>query len=164
MIKKFDYENEISFKISKQAYYKALSSISEISHLPFLRVVNTFTIIQKWFAEEKLGNDITKRSRIRTQIVDAASVPFYEYTTKYYMKNNRMEINSLLGGDEYNILDKIVYKDIAPDIKLRSILEDTETGITYMSDIHDGDDFVTIEVEFNSAEDRDKFVRPEWSK
>ena len=90
MVKKFDYENELSFKISKQKYYNSLSTISEKSHLPLIRVINTFTIIQKWFSEEHLENGITKRSRIRTEVIDSMGHnSFYEYTTKYYMKNNK---------------------------------------------------------------------------
>lgn len=159
MIKQFDFENEISFKITKQEYYNALSSVSIQSHLPFLRVIDTFTISQKWITEE-LVSGISSRRRIRKYVMKTGTE--YEYTTKYYLKDNtRIEINSYLSEKEYNILDKI-YKDKKSEIKLRSILEDTETGIIYSSDIYEGEDLVAIEVEFKDQEERNKFVMPKW--
>ncbi len=159
MIKQFDFENEISFKITKQEYYNALSNVSNLSHLPFLRVIDTFTISQKWITEE-LVSGISSRRRIRKYVMKTGTE--YEYTTKYYLKDNtRIEINSYLSEKEYNILDKI-YKDKKSEIKIRSILEDTETGIIYSSDIYEGEDLVTIEVEFADQEERNKFVMPKW--
>lgn len=160
MIKQFDFENEISFKITKQEYYKALSSVSNVSHLPFLRIIDTFTISQKWISEE-LINGISSRRRIRKYVRKRTGTE-YEYTSKYYLKDKtRIEINSRLSEKEYNILDKI-YKDIKSETKIRSILEDTETGIIYSSDIYEGEDLVTIEVEFADQEERNKFVMPKW--
>lgn len=160
MVRRFDYENERSFKISKQQYFNALSKISEVSHMPFIRAIDTFTIVQKWFSEESLPNGITKRSRIRRCVSKYGKS--YEYTTKYYLKNNRIEINSSVEEQEYNILDSIIHKDIVPEIKLRVMLEDTETGIKYSADIKEGENDVTIEVEFSDAKERENFVVPKW--
>jgi hypothetical protein len=160
MIKKFDYENEISFKISKQQYFNALSNVSEVSHMPFVRVVDTYAITQKWFSEENLSNNITKRSRIR-KYINKYGVS-YEYTTKYYLNKSRIEINSYVEENEYDILNGIIYKDIAQDMKIRTILEDTETGIKYFADIRENEDNVTIEIEFADEKERAKFVVPKW--
>lgn len=160
MIKQFDFENEISFKITKQEYYNALSSVSNVSHLPFLRIIDTFTISQKWISDE-LVSGISSRRRIRKYVRKTTGTE-HEYTSKYYLKDKtRIEINSRLSEKEYNILDKI-YKDKKSETKIRSILEDTETGIIYSSDIYEGEDLVTIEVEFADQEERDKFVMPKW--
>ena len=160
MIKTFEYENETSFKMSKKAYYDALSMVSEKNHMPLLIINDTFTIIQKWFSEKDVLDGIKQRSRIRKTVGRFGES--LEYTTKYYFKNSRMEINSRISKDEYIILDEIIYRNEVEETKIRSIFTDSETGLSYSADIYKDKDFVTIEIEFADQKQKESYNKPEW--
>ena len=157
----FALENELSFNIPIDKYTKLLKLHN--NGIPLLFPMRFLYIEQNWFNEESLPNGVTKRSRVRMWYDKKnPAEKFYEYTTKYYTDKFRVELNSEIDEPEYLFISSVEQKKFILDKKDRCFVQDTETGIVYMVDIHQT--YVTIEIEFDSQEDMKKFKIPQWIK
>lgn len=155
----YDTELEKSFKMSK-------SKFTELVRTGILAITHKDLIKQCWVEDIKINN-IQKRSRLRmTKNISETSAKF-EYTSKFYLVNNkRIECNACISQEEYTCL-KVIYK-VTPDkvtTKMRhyfySISEPTKE-IIYSADFYSDNDEITIEAEFKNNDICQKWEMPAW--
>lgn len=151
MIKRFDSERELRFKIRPSEAIRENCEIGDI-----------YTIKQKWFKQTRKPN--TPVCRIRKTNKWNSSVSVYEHTTKYYIEDNfAYEFNTIISKEEYEALFKLY--NTKETVKYRyNIFPKTLMPLKskWTIDIYADTEEHVLEIEFDSKEAMNEFVMPKW--